>query len=57
MRTINNETQYNLAMQRIDELLKVVNNDTPLDDPNSIELDKLSDMVADYEDIHYPIGS
>ena len=35
---IENETQYNWAMARIDELLKVVHNDTPDDDPNSIEL-------------------
>ena len=30
--------------------------DTPVDDPNYLELDMISDMVAEYEDIHYPIG-
>ena len=52
---IENETQYNLVMQRIEELLKVVDNDTPDDDMNLVELDLLSELVADYEDEHYPI--
>ena len=55
MAKIKKETQYRAALQRIDELLKVVNNDTPADDKNFIELDLISDLVADYEDIHYPI--
>ncbi len=52
---VKNETQYKAALQRIDELLKVVSNETPADDKNFIELDLISDLVADYEDIHYPI--
>ena len=36
--------------------MKIVSNDTPVDDPNYLELDMLSDMVEEYEDIHYPIG-
>ena len=43
MAKIKNETQYRAALQRIDELLKVVNNDTPADDKNFIELDLISD--------------
>ena len=43
-------------MERIEELLKVVDNDTPVNDKNSIELVLLSNLVADYEDIHYPVG-
>ncbi|MDE6207956.1 MAG: helix-turn-helix domain-containing protein [Muribaculaceae bacterium] len=54
---IENELQYNWAMGRIDELLGKVNDDTPEDDPNSIELYLLSSLVQDYEDIHYPIGA
>lgn len=42
-------------MARIDELLKVVGDDTPADDRNSIELVLLSNLVAEYEDVHYPI--
>ncbi len=48
--------QYNSALQRIDELLKVVNENTPEDDVRSVELVLLSNLVADYEDIHYPIS-
>ena len=56
MTAIDNEIQYNGAMERIEELLKVVDNDTPANDKNSIELVLLSNLVADYEDIHYPVG-
>ena len=54
---IENETQYNWAIARIDELLKVVHDDTPDDDPNSIELYLISGLVEEYEDVHYPIGT
>ena len=47
--TIENEAQYNWAMSRIDELLPQVNDDTPDDDPNSIELYLLSRLVQEYE--------
>ncbi len=53
---IENETQYNWAMKRIEELLPKVKEDTPDDDPNSIELFLLSALVQEYEDVHYPIG-
>lgn len=55
MAKIENETQYEAMMARIDELLKVVGDDTPADDRNSIELVLLSNLVAEYEDVHYPI--
>lgn len=54
--TIENEAQYDWAMKRIDELLPHVHDDTPDDDPNSIELYLLSMLVEEYEDVHYPIG-
>lgn len=54
---IENETQYNWAMARIDELLPKVNDETPDDDPNSIELYLISALVEEYEDVHYPIGT
>ncbi|MDE6340245.1 MAG: helix-turn-helix domain-containing protein [Muribaculaceae bacterium] len=53
---IENETQYNWAMARIEELLPEVNDDTPEDDPKSIELYLLSALVEEYEDVYYPIG-
>ncbi len=57
MTTIKNEKQYQVACDRINELLKVVGNDTPADDKNMVELDLLSDLVADYEEEHYPIAA
>jgi HTH-type transcriptional regulator/antitoxin HigA len=52
---IKNEIQYNAACVRIEELLQIVGNETPIDDKNFIELDLLSDLLADYEEINYPI--
>jgi len=54
---IKSEKQYMAACERINELLKVVNNDTPADDKNMLELDLISDLVADYEEEHYPIAA
>ncbi|MBR6247027.1 MAG: XRE family transcriptional regulator [Bacteroidales bacterium] len=56
MKAIENEKQYEAVVARIEELLEVVDNETPKDDKNSIELADLSILVADYEDLHYPIG-
>ncbi len=56
MAQIKSEAAYKAAMNRIEELLPLVNDNTPVDDPNYLELDMLSDMVEEYEDIHYPIG-
>jgi HTH-type transcriptional regulator/antitoxin HigA len=52
---IKTEKQYKAACTRIEELLKLVDNNTPADDGNFIELDLLSDLVADYEEIKYPV--
>ena len=55
MTRIETEKQYQAAMTRIEELLPLVTEDTPLDDANSIELVRLSNLVADYDDKHFPI--
>lgn len=47
---IKTEKQYKAACDRINELLKVVGNNTPADDKNMLELDLISDLVADYEE-------
>lgn len=57
MAKIQNETTYKAAMERIEELLPLVDDNTPSNDKNLIELDLLSELVADYEDEHYPIKS
>ena len=51
MAKIQNETAYRAAMERIEELLPLTDENTPLTDKNLIELDLL------YEDEHYPIKS
>ncbi len=52
-----NENQYRKAEAKIEELLPLVNEDTPSNDPNFIELKRASDIVESYETEHYPIGS
>ncbi len=56
MTRIENEEQYRWALERVEELLPLVSDSTPLSDPRSIELDLLSGLVADYSDEHYAIG-
>jgi len=55
MAKIQTDNQYKAACERIEELLKVVGNETPSDNKDFIELDLLSDLVADYEEEHFPI--
>ena len=55
MAKIQNETAYKAAMARIEELLPMVDDSTPSNDRNLIELDLLSELVSEYEDEHYPI--
>ncbi|WP_321437265.1 helix-turn-helix domain-containing protein [uncultured Bacteroides sp.] len=55
MAKITTEIAYKATMERIEELLPLVDDNTPLDDKNLIELELLSNLVADYDDEHYPI--
>ena len=48
--------QYDWAVSRVEELLPLVGDDTPTSDPASIELEILSNLVADYSDKHFSIG-
>ena len=57
MAQLKNEAAYRVALQRIDELLPLVNDSTPMDDKNYIELDMISDLVEEYEAEHYPIAT
>lgn len=55
MTKIITESQYNAAMERVEELLKIVDDTTPADNKDSVELVLLSNLVADYEEEHFPI--
>ena len=50
-----NEAQYEAMIERIEELLKVVSNETPVTDRYFIELDVISNLVEEYEEKHFPI--
>jgi HTH-type transcriptional regulator/antitoxin HigA len=56
MRSIETKKEYQVLCTRIDELLLVVGNDTATDENHFIELDLLSDLVADYEETHIPVA-
>lgn len=47
--------QYEFALIRIEELLPLVNDNTPANDKNAVELSIISDIVIAYEKEHYPI--
>ncbi|MDL2221903.1 XRE family transcriptional regulator [Parabacteroides sp. OttesenSCG-928-N08] len=55
MSKIQNEIIYRATMARIEELLPLVDDHTPIDDRNLIELDLLSGLVEEYEEEYYPI--
>ena len=48
--------QYEFALARIEELLPLVDDNTPANDRNAIELTMMSIIVIEYEKEHYPIG-
>ena len=50
------QQRYEAALQRIEELLPLVSDETPDTDKNLIELLEVSAIVETYENIHYPIG-
>lgn len=43
-------------VRRVENLFPLVTDDTPLDDPGSIELELLSNLVADYSEEHFSLG-
>ncbi len=56
MRKIITKQEYDALNIRMEELLQVVGNDTPATDKDFIELDVISDLVADYEEEYFPIS-
>ena len=53
MKIINNNSDYEKANKRIEQLLLFVGNETQETDKNFIELNNLSDSVANYEEKYY----
>ncbi len=47
--------QYEFAAARVEELLPIVDDNTPANDRNAVELSMMSDIVIAYEKEHYPI--
>ncbi|GHT78282.1 transcriptional regulator [Bacteroidia bacterium] len=56
MKKIGNEKEYNIIKNRIDELLEVVTDDNYNSISESIELEFLSELIEEYEKVHYPIS-
>ena len=46
---------YEFALARVEELLPLVDDNTPANDKNAVELTLMSDIVIAYEKEHYPI--
>ena len=49
MKVIANKAEYEAIMERIDELVEIVDDNTLQTDKNYIELDILTDLVVAYE--------
>lgn len=52
---IKTEEQYEMLLKKIDELMDAVDENTPANSPDVMELNILTDLVEEYESIHYPI--
>ena len=55
MAEIKNELEFEVASARIEELLKMVDNETSANNRYLIELDLVSNLVADYEEVYYTV--
>ena len=56
MKLISSKAEYEAIMARVDELVEIVDDNTPPTDKNYVELDFLADLIVAYEKEHYPIG-
>jgi HTH-type transcriptional regulator/antitoxin HigA len=45
--------QYEFALNKVEELLPLVNDDTPANDKKAVELTMMSDIVIAYEKEHF----
>ncbi len=56
MTKIENETQFEEALKRVEYLMLNTLEDLPANDPQMAELIRLGNMVADYDEEHYSLG-
>lgn len=49
------KAQYEYALARIEELLPLVDDNTPANDKHAVELTVMSDLVIEFEKEHFPI--
>lgn len=47
--------QYLAATHRLEKLINLVDDNTPTDNPSTKKFLKISDIIEEYESIHYPI--
>ncbi len=55
MKTVETNKQYEEALNLIEEFIIKVGDNQSYDNPDFVMLDRLSDLVADYEDKHFKI--
>ncbi len=55
MKSVKTREEYEEALKKIDLLLKMIGDNHSYDNPDFVMMDRLSDLVADYEDKHYHI--
>lgn len=56
MPKLKSEREYEVVMERIEELNPLITDDMSPDDKLMIEFSILVDLAEEYEDEHYPIG-
>jgi len=55
MKTVETKKQYQEALKIIDKLMVKIGDNHRYDNPDFVMMDRLSDLVADYEDKHFNI--
>ena len=56
MTKIETKAQYDWAVKRVEELLPLGTDETTMDNTHSIELDIITNLVADYSEEHFALG-
>jgi HTH-type transcriptional regulator/antitoxin HigA len=56
MLKIKSKSEYEKASEELEKLIKKVGDKFDFNNPDFLKMDKLSDLIADYEDENYPIN-